>query len=74
MEQYFATMFEDMRNKRSLKTKLSLTDPDLIKQSKFSDHEINKLKNLSLVILLRQRNLKEYVAASLIEWYFLFNK
>ena len=48
MEHYFATMFEDVRHKRSLILFLSLTDPDIIKQNKFTDHEINILKILLL--------------------------
>ena len=39
MEQYFATMFEDVRHERSLILLLSLTDSDIIGQSKFADHE-----------------------------------
>ena len=48
MEQYFATMFEDVRHERSLILLLSLTDSDILKQSKFTDHEINIIKNLAL--------------------------
>ena len=35
METYFATMFEDVRHERSLILLLSLTDPDILKQSNF---------------------------------------
>ena len=38
MEAYFATMFEDIRHERSLMLLLSLTDPDILKQSKFTDN------------------------------------
>ena len=41
MEAYFATLFEDIRHERSLILLLSLTDPDILKQSKFTDDEIN---------------------------------
>ena len=42
-------MFEDIRHERSLMLKLSLTDhPDTLKQSKFTDHEVNIGKNLAL--------------------------
>ena len=41
MEQYFAIMFEDVRHERSLILFLSLTDPDILKQTKIIDHEIN---------------------------------
>ena len=40
MEQYFATMFEDVRHERSLILLLSLTDRDILRQSKFTDDEI----------------------------------
>ena len=48
MEQLFAVMFEDVRHERSLILLLSLTDPDILKQSKFSDYEIDFIKNLAL--------------------------
>ena len=48
MESYFATMFEDVRHERSLILLLSLTDPDILKQSKFTDDEIEIIKNLAL--------------------------
>ena len=67
MEAYFATMFEDVRHERTLILLLSLTDPDILKQSKFTDHEINIIKNLALEKLHRQRILKEYHAVSLFE-------
>ena len=41
-------MFEDVRHERSLILLLSLTDPDFLKQSKFTDDEININKNLAL--------------------------
>ena len=44
MEQYFATMFEDLRDERSLKTLLSLTNPEIFNQSKFTHHELNIIK------------------------------
>ena len=67
MEAYFNTIFEDVRHKRSLILLLSLTDPDILKQSKFTDDEINIIKNLALEKLHRQRILKEYHAVSLLE-------
>ena len=67
MEQYFATMFEDVRHERSLILLLSLAEPDILKQSKFSDDEIIIIKNLALENLHRQRILKQYIAVSLIE-------
>ena len=67
MEEYFATMFEDVRQERSLILLLSLTDPGLLKQSKFTDDEINLIKSLAIEKLHRQRILKEYHAVSLLE-------
>ena len=67
MEQSFAKMFEDVRHERSLILFLSLTDPDRLKQSKFTDDEINIIKGLALEKLHRHRILKEYYAVSLLE-------
>ena len=67
MEQFFSNLFEDVRHERSLIILLSLTDPDILKQNKFTDDEINIIKNLALKKLHRQRILKEYVAVSLLE-------
>ena len=41
---------------------LSLTDPDILRQSKFTDHEISIIKDLALGKLHRQRILKEEAA------------
>ena len=67
MEQYYATMFEDVRHERSLILLLSSIDSDFLKQSKFTDDEMNIIKILALEILHRQRVLKEYVAVSSVE-------
>ena len=67
MEQYFAVMFEDVRHERSLILILSLTDPDILTQSKLTDYEIYITKNLALEKLHRQRILKEHVAMSSLE-------
>ena len=48
MEQYFAVMFEDVRHERSFFSLLSLTDPDNLRQSKFTDDEKNIIKKLAL--------------------------
>ena len=71
MEQYFATMFEDVRHERSLILLLSLADPDILRQSKFTDDEIEIIKNLALEKLHRQRILKEVAAMDLLEKQFL---
>ena len=67
MDQFFATIFEDVRHERSIKLFFSLTDPDILKQSKFTDHEIDNVKNLALEKLYRQRLIKEEVAFALLE-------
>ena len=78
MEQYFAVMFEDVRHERSLILPLSLRDPDILRGSKFTDHEIDFIRSLALGKLHRHRILKEHVAMSFLEsglkQIFLFNK
>ena len=54
MEAHFATMVQDVRHGRSLILLLSLTDPDVLKQTKFTDHEITKIKNLASEKIHRQ--------------------
>ena len=48
MEQNFAMIFEDVRYERSLILLLSLVEPSILKQSKFTDHEIDIIRNLAL--------------------------
>ena len=48
MEQYFATIFEDIRHERSFNFLLSLVERDILRQSKFLDHEIDIVKNIAL--------------------------
>ncbi len=67
MEQYFNTIFEDIRYERCLILILSLVEPDILKQSKFTDLEIEIIKNIALEKLHRQRILKEVVAMDLLE-------
>ena len=67
MEQYFNTNFEDIRYERALIIILSLVEPDILKQSKFYDHEIDTIKKIALEKLHKQRNLKEIVALDLLE-------
>ena len=67
MESYFANLFEDIRFERSLILLLSLTDPDILRQSKFTDHEINIIKDIALDKIHRQRILKEIKAMDLLE-------
>ena len=70
MEQYFNTIFEDIRHERSLILLLSLVEPNILRQSKFLDHEIEIVKNLALEKIHRQKNLKEIVALELLEKHF----
>ena len=47
METYFATIFGDVMHERSFLLLLSLTDPDVLKQSIFTDYEITIIKTLA---------------------------
>ena len=67
MESYFMNLFEDIRYERSLILLLSLVEPDILKQSKFTDHEINIIKDIALEKIHRQRILKETKALDLLE-------
>ena len=67
MEQYFNIIFEDIRHERSLILLLSLIEPDILNQSKFTDYEKEIIKNIALENLHRQKNLKEIVALDLLE-------
>ena len=67
MEQHFITTFEDVRNERSLILLLALVEPDILRQSKFLDHEIEISKNIALEKFHRHRNLKEIIALELLE-------
>ena len=67
MEAYFNTIFEDVRHEQSLILFLSLTDPDILKQSKFTDDEKNIIKDLALSKLHRQIIIKEHIAMDLLE-------
>ena len=48
MEQFFAVIFEDVRRERLLIILLSLTNPNILKQAKFTDYEFDFIKNLAL--------------------------
>ena len=67
MVQYFNTFFEDIRHERSPILLLSLVEPDILKQSKFADHEIDIIKKVALEKLQRQCNLKGIFALDLLE-------
>ena len=70
MEQYFATIFEDIRHERSHILFLSLVEPSILKQSKFTDHEKDTIKKLALKKIHRQRILKESIALDLLKRHF----
>ena len=70
MKQYFNTIFEDIRQERSLILLLSLVEPDVLKQNNFTEGEIVIIKNIALEKLHRQRNLKEIVALDMLDKYF----
>ena len=70
METYFATIFEDVRHERNLVLLMCLVEPDILKQNKFTVHEIDVIKKIALEKLHRQRNLKEIVALDLLEKHF----
>ena len=67
MEAYLNTIFEDIRYEGSLNLLLSLVELSILSQSKFTDHEIDIIKNIALEKLHRQRNLKEIIALDLLE-------
>ena len=70
MEAYFSNLFEDIRHERSLILLLSLTDPDILKQSKFTNDEIEIIRNIALEKLHRQRKLKELIAMDILGKHF----
>ena len=67
MEAYFSTFFEDVRHERSLILLLSLTDPDILRQSKSRVDEIEIIKKLAVEKIHRQRIIKEHIAMDLLE-------
>ena len=67
MEQYFGTIFEDIAHERSFILLLSLVEIDILRKSKFTDHENDIIKKIALEKLHRQRFLKESIAFDLLE-------
>ena len=67
MKAYFSVMFEDVRHELSLILLLSLIDPDILRQGKFTEYEIDIIKKLVVEKLHRQRIFEEHVAMSLLE-------
>ena len=66
MEEYFSNCFEDIRYERSVILLLSLTDPDDLIKSNFTEFEIDLIEKSALKKLNRQRILKEHVAMDLL--------
>ena len=65
MENYFISLFEDVRHEKSLILLLSLTDEGKLKQRGFTINEIKIIKNIALEKIHRQKMLKEYYALQL---------
>ena len=74
MEQNFSNLIENIYYERTIVFLLSLTYPDILKQSKFTVYEISIIKTLALEKLHRQRNLKWYDAMALLENNFLIKQ
>ena len=72
MENYFIKLFYNIHYERSLILLLSLTESDMLRQSKFTDDEIEIIKNIALEKLFRQSMLKEYYALQLLDKKFFF--
>ena len=70
MEAYFNTIFENIRYERGLILWLSVVEPDILRQGKSADQEIDIIKNIALEKIFRQRNLKKIVALDLLEKHF----
>ena len=47
METFFNTIFEDVRHERNFILLLSIVEPSILKQRKFTDHEIEIIKKSS---------------------------
>ena len=67
MENYFIKIFDNIHYERSLIILLSLTDPDILRQNKLTDDELEIIENIALQKLHRQRMLKEYYALQLLD-------
>ena len=67
MDNYFSNLFQIIYYERLIKLVLSLTDPDILRESKFTNHEIDIMKNLAPEKVRRQRTLKEYIALDQLE-------
>ena len=67
MENYFLSLFEDLRHERTLILLLSLTDEGILKRSGFTNEEVKIIRNIALEKVQRQKTLKEYYALQLMK-------
>ena len=74
MEQYFSSLFEDIRHESSSLLLLSKKEPDIFRQSKFLDHEVEIIKIIALEKHHRQRNLKKILLQNYYKNNFLINQ
>ena len=56
MENYFLTLFEDVRFERTLILVLSLTDEGILNQVGFTENEIKTIKDIALQKVHRQNH------------------
>ena len=68
MEAYFDSVFDDVSHELSII--LLLSKADILGKSRFSDHELENIKNIALEKIHRQRNLKEIIALEFLEKHF----
>ena len=67
VEAFFSNLFDDIRSERNLILLLALTDPDILKQSKFTDDEKKTIKNPALEKIHPQNYIKECFVLQLLE-------
>ena len=70
MEQYFSNLSEDIRYEKRLIILLSIVEPTVLQQAKFTNDEIDIIRNLALEKLHRQQIMKKYIATQLLEKHF----
>ena len=73
MENYFAEIFEHVGHERLSQLILTVTDPNTLKQSKFTNHEINTMKISASEKIHRPTLLKKHIALHFLEKNFLLN-
>ena len=73
MEEYFSIIFDDIRHERSFILLLGLSEPSILKQCKFTDHEIEIIKNLALKKLTSSKNFKRISCYVIIRIKYIFS-